>query len=132
MVQYKCKNCSVIFERRKGYGGTGDYCSSKCRREHALPKGESHPNWKGGIAKRPYKIRTIIENKKKQIGKCEECESIDNLEGHHILCWADYPDQRYNPDNIQILCHICHALKHPNIAFTGKATRNKFNNQLYD
>lgn len=135
MVQYTCKVCGVIFERRKGHGGTGDCCSPRCRNKFNrpkgaianisriahLPRGEDHHNWKGGITDRPHKIRAIIENKKKQIGKCEECGSTEKLEGHHIKEWSKYPELRYEPDNIQILCHSCHANKHPDIAFTGKA-----------
>jgi 5-methylcytosine-specific restriction endonuclease McrA len=133
MLQYICKYCGISFERRKGRGGTCDFCSPKCRIAGVQrPSGEDHHNWKGGIAERKHEIRAIIEKKKKQIGKCEECESTEKLEGHHILRWSEFPEHRYDPNNIQILCRSCHAAKHPDIAFTGKAIGRTPNRQLHD
>lgn len=45
-------------------------------------------------------------------GKCEICGSIDDLEAHHIIKWADYPKGRIDPANGQCLCHGCHTNEH--------------------
>lgn len=45
-------------------------------------------------------------------GKCEKCGSVDNLEAHHIIKWADYPKGRADINNGQCLCHGCHTEEH--------------------
>lgn len=45
--------------------------------------------------------------------KCVRCSSIKNLHCHHINSWADYPEQRYDVSNGEVLCRSCHIEKHP-------------------
>lgn len=45
-------------------------------------------------------------------GKCEICGSIDDLEAHHVIKWADYPKGRIDHANGQCLCHGCHTNEH--------------------
>ena len=45
-------------------------------------------------------------------GKCERCGSEENLEAHHIIRWADYPQGRADVQNGMCLCHTCHANEH--------------------
>lgn len=44
--------------------------------------------------------------------KCVECEETVDLEAHHILTWADYPEGRIDIDNGVTLCNKCHANQH--------------------
>jgi 5-methylcytosine-specific restriction endonuclease McrA len=111
-----CKACKKQFQIRKGYGGTGDYCSSKCRSLLATPKGENHPLWKGGTSKRKYSSRKAIKDVIKERGKCEECGVKTNLQGHHIKSHSSHPPGRSDPKNIQVLCKTCHAKKHPRLS----------------
>ena len=46
------------------------------------------------------------------IGKCEECGSTENLEAHHIVNWADYPQGRIDIKNGICLCLKCHTSTH--------------------
>lgn len=68
---------------------------------------ENHPKWKGGISERTYASRAIIDEKKKEINKCEKCGSSEKLEGHHR---KGYSEDLYD---IEILCVECHAEVHP-------------------
>lgn len=47
-------------------------------------------------------------------GTCQniQCGSTRNPEAHHILNFADYPEERTNVKNGIILCKICHANYH--------------------
>lgn len=47
-----------------------------------------------------------------KIGCCERCGSKKNLEAHHLIKWADYPQGRIDPKNGQCLCHVCHTEAH--------------------
>lgn len=47
-----------------------------------------------------------------QEGKCEHCGSVNELEAHHIIKWADYPQGRIDPNNGMCLCHDCHTEEH--------------------
>ena len=46
------------------------------------------------------------------VGRCELCASTENLEAHHIIKWADYPQGRVDRRNGQCLCHTCHTEQH--------------------
>lgn len=107
-IQCICKNCSVPYFVKKYRKKITRFCSRKCLsiiRGFEMQK-EKHPNWKGGISERNFSDRKIIEQKKKEIGKCEICNMTQNLEGHHV---NGYEKDR---QTIQILCHICHAKQH--------------------
>ena len=45
-------------------------------------------------------------------GKCEKCGSIERLEAHHFIKWADYPQGRIDVNNGMCLCHKCHTEEH--------------------
>lgn len=113
-VKKNCEVCKKEFEIKKYRINTALYCSSECRRTR-MPKKENHPSWKGGISERPYKVRKIIEQIKVVINKCQKCESKDNLQGHHIVPFAERPDLGCDKNNILILCSLCHSKEHPDI-----------------
>jgi hypothetical protein len=35
-----------------------------------------------------------------------------DLNAHHLDCWSEYPDSRFDPDNGITLCSQCHAKFH--------------------
>jgi 5-methylcytosine-specific restriction endonuclease McrA len=80
-----------------------------------MPYGENHPKWKGGISERPYKVRCLIRNLIKYKGKCKECEVTEDLQGHHILPYSQWPELGAVEENIEILCKGCHSKRHPEI-----------------
>lgn len=45
-------------------------------------------------------------------GECEICGSKTNLEAHHILHWAEFPNGRTDEKNGMCLCASCHAREH--------------------
>jgi hypothetical protein len=115
IIQCKCNECKKDFQVRKGYAGKKMFCSINCMsiwRGKTMSK-ESHPNWKGGISDRKWSSRKAISDKIKQVGKCEECGEIENLQGHHIIEHSIAIELRDDCKNIQVLCFECHAKKHP-------------------
>ena len=78
--------------------------------------GPNHPKWNGGSSERTYKSRRVIADVIKERGKCEECGVTNDLQGHHIKSHSQHPVERTNPNNIQVLCRICHSTKHPKLA----------------
>jgi len=61
-------------------------------------RGEKHYRWKGGTTKLNRSIRTMHENRKwmdavKERDKnCQHCESVKELESHHIISFANLLD----------------------------------------
>jgi len=115
---YSCKECNKSFTKRKGAGGTHEFCSIKCSTiaRGKLMRGPNHPKWNNGSSTRSYSVRKLITDIISQRGQCELCSSTTNLQGHHINSHSKYIPDRANPDNIQVLCVACHAKQHPNLA----------------
>lgn len=118
-----CKICSNLYYVKPYRKFTSVYCSRLClakgRGENM--RGEKHPKWKGGVTERPFFSRQKIRQRKKDIGKCEECGSTEKLEGHHIHGFFNDGHQ------IIILCAECHSLKHPKLK---NFIRRKYDNQV--
>ena len=57
--------------------------------------------------KRPY--QRMINRKKTS---CLICGSTKKLESHHIKPISDYPELRYDPTNIMVVCNTCHDIIH--------------------
>lgn len=83
----------------------------------ATVKGAAHWKWKGGITKSDKLQR---EKLRKTIGrdvlrrdhyKCVKCDDGGYLHVDHIKGWADYPELRDDPNNLQTLCNKCHYEK---------------------
>jgi len=52
-----------------------------------------------------------LQEIRSEVGKCEECSEVEELQCHHIVHLEDGGhDDR---DNIQVLCPECHIKKHP-------------------
>jgi 5-methylcytosine-specific restriction endonuclease McrA len=118
LLQCICKTCGKQFEVRKGWGGTGEYCSIPClaKTRGEKMRGPQHPKWNGGTSKRKHNSRKVIAQIIAEKGKCEECDSTKNLQGHHIKSHSAEPSLRADPTNIQVLCVQCHAEKHPKLS----------------
>jgi len=79
------------------------------------PKGEYHPNWKGGTSCEPYpfgfnkKLKRKIKEKYKY--KCVICDKhTQKLAIHHI----DYDKENINENNLVCLCYKCHGITNYN------------------
>lgn len=44
--------------------------------------------------------------------QCTKCGSVEELEDHHIVRWADNVFLRVEPTNGVTLCHACHMAAH--------------------
>jgi len=107
---YKCKQCEKSFEALKSR--KPKFCSVKCKGEWQKEnlKGKNNPNWKPTNLKNPYthihhQIRKQLVKERK---KCENCESKIHLQVHH----KDRDRRNNTPNNLLLLCKICHANLH--------------------
>lgn len=116
VLRAKCKQCGCSFQRSKHRAGKMEYCSRQCARHGAAPRGENHPNWRGGISGRSHRTRSVIRDIVRQKGQCENCGAIHHLHGHHKMPHSSHPELRDEPSNIKVLCSQCHASEHPEIA----------------
>lgn len=116
ILKYTCRACGKSFQRRKGYSGPANYCSLKCSIKSTRKYGKEHPKWKGGITERQHSSRRAIKIRLERVSACERCGATKSLHGHHKKPYADFPELRDDPNNIEILCLHCHALEHPSVA----------------
>lgn len=114
LIEYTCLNCGKVFQRRKGYSGPARYCSRACSTV-AAPKGENHSKWNGGSSERSHATRKAIEDRLKEVDRCERCGSGEHLHGHHKKSYSSHPELRAEVSNIEILCIHCHVEEHPTI-----------------
>ena len=64
------------------------------------------------------RLRLIRINKLNEIGSCELCGkelSMSTSELHHIKPVSQFPELRYDPDNMMLLCHDCHVGLHKEV-----------------
>jgi len=91
--------------------------------------GEKHPQWKGGISKERDKAKQTQEYKnwrnsvfERDAYTCQRCLDKNGLgktirlEAHHILSYADFPEERLEPSNGATVCFKCHHYIHSNEA----------------
>lgn len=80
--------------------------------------GASNPNWKGGATPERQALyastewREVARAVKRRDGGCVDCGSAAELHVHHVLSFAEYPELRLEPTNLQTLCRSCHYEKH--------------------
>jgi len=110
-VNKNCEICSKEFTIKRYRQKSALFCSVECRRAK-MPKGESHHFWKGGVA-RSWSSRQLIKSLIIERGKCEECFSAINLQGHHVIAYSKNKMLQCDVNNIKVLCIRCHARKHP-------------------
>ncbi|MCK4829941.1 HNH endonuclease, partial [bacterium] len=90
------------------------------RQRFPLPTGEGAGMWKGGITPENRKIRTSLKMKEwrksvfaRDYYTCVRCLSYGGkLHVHHILPFADFPEERFKVDNGATLCRDCHHYVH--------------------
>ena len=126
IIKYVCEECGALFARRKGHAGQGRYCSIQCMataRGRAM-RGDQHWHWMGGITKREWAGRMVIRQAIRAIGKCEECGSTQDLQGHHVIPVSTDRSLADKRENVKVLCKTCHAMQHP--ALAGMIDRSRY------
>ena len=82
--------------------------------------GNRSPNWKGGVTPERQKlygtrlwkeiVKTVFERDK---FLCQRCHKPNrSIHAHHIKSWADYPNNRFDLDNLITVCKECHHWIH--------------------
>lgn len=86
--------------------------------------GERNPAWNGGVTperQRLYKtdnwsdlVKQVLQHDGYRCARCGRTKGDDDviLHTHHIAAWADYPELRFDPDNLITLCSLCHTWVH--------------------
>jgi HNH endonuclease len=90
-------------------------------KNNSIPKGENHPNWKGGRPWERFKNPEYIAWRNKVLERdnyiCQQCKRQckkyeKGLAAHHIKSYAQYPEFRYDVENGVTMCRQCHMLLH--------------------
>ncbi len=55
-----------------------------------------------------------LSKKLRKSAKCSICGTKENLVVHHMNNYKDYPEQRYDEENLIVLCRSCHSKYHVN------------------
>ncbi len=81
--------------------------------------GDQNPNWQGGKKGRYVKNnqpgrggkadRALVASIKARDKECVLCGETSRLNTHHIECYMDAVDLRFEPMNCVVLCKSCHA-----------------------
>lgn len=134
MIERQCFHCEKQFETRLSYvkRGHGKYCSNKCKMTYFIgrPKtpehlakisGENANNWQGGKTSQNQIIRHRKETRhareavyKRDKYTCQDCGAKSQkgrpvvLNAHHIKPFSQFPELRFDLENIVTLCVECH------------------------
>lgn len=118
----QCISCGCDIHRR--YRNI-KYCSRPCFKKHKsiTNKGESNPNWRGGVMDKHAKIRASDEYIawrtsvfKRDNYTCKHCGQLGHsLHAHHIKPFATYIELRTEITNGITLCKKCHNKVHTGI-----------------
>jgi hypothetical protein len=116
-----CQHCGKEFSQRPTEAISEfrkrKFCSMECTKhgQYRL-SGESHPLYKADSRRKNRRgkhgawARAVISRDK---ATCQHCGATDvELHAHHILSFAEHPEQRWNIDNGMTLCHSCHWAVH--------------------
>jgi hypothetical protein len=93
-------------------------------------RGQENPNYKGGDKRQRPITRIEYKTWRKSVYcrdnyTCQSCfDRGKNLNAHHLDCWADYVDKRYEMNNGITLCENCHNAFHK--TFGKKTNRSQF------
>ena len=117
-VWWKCENhLHDDYKRMISRSNTYDFRCPVCGKANQyIPRGENHPNWKGGLTSEAQLQRKSPEYQKwrdlvyeKDDYTCQCCgQRGGRLTAHHLLDFASYPDLRFAVDNGITMCFDCH------------------------
>ena len=118
-IKEKERTCPVCHKVFIAKTSEDKYCSWECyNKDRHLPKGENHPNWKGGVSilndrhdSQQYKEWRLLVYQRDNY-KCVKCGSKEKINAHHVRSWKHYPDLRYTVSNGITLCEKCHIALH--------------------
>lgn len=91
-----------------------------CKKHFGLfTRKENHHNWKGGISRDIHSVkepkykewRMLVFTRDKFVCRINNKDCKGQLQAHHILRWADYPELRYDINNGITLCIAHHPRK---------------------
>jgi len=111
------KFCGDVFQMSWNSFQKGQRCPGCAIKNRS---GENHGSWNPNLTdeEREQK-RNCPENYewKKAVfdrddGTCQKCGISKNLEAHHILPWALFPELRFEVENGITLCKTCHKRYH--------------------
>jgi 5-methylcytosine-specific restriction protein A len=85
--------------------------------------GPSNPNWRGGSSPERQKLyassewravrRRVLARDGYLCTNCgQDCKGDRTRHLHHLKPWAEYPELRFDVDNIVTLCRGCHHDEH--------------------
>ena len=97
-----CLSCS----KKGNTGFSGKIPSEDHRRKLSIAHGGD-----GKLVKRPYPHAWADRNKLKT-PFCEWCYSEEDLEAHHILPRARFPQYATDDSNCRVMCAPCHTICH--------------------
>lgn len=139
----RLKGISFTKEHRDKIGNAhrGKKHSEYQRRKNSESKlglfvGENNPNWRGGIARKPYSFNFVSELRelirKRDNYQCKVCgkKEINLIEYHRKLPvhHIDYDKTNDNPNNLITLCHSCHS----KTGFNRESWQSYFGNLMED
>lgn len=94
------------------------------RTDHTKEEIEEHLNKAKG-RRIDFKWRNLSKKLRKN-AKCEFCGSTTDLVVHHKNGYWQFPDQRYDEDNLVVLCNKCHSTMHNKIKEITEEAFNKY------
>lgn len=81
--------------------------------------GNKNPRWKGGVS--PVRQSMYARYAWKELSKaiyardkniCQDCGETKNLIIHHKKSWSKFPELRFEPSNLIVICEKCHKKIH--------------------
>ena len=120
IVEWKCDLCDTTgtttykryLQSTKLYDGM-KLCDH-CRQRYVSQRDRNYDEFSNNIRK-----RHCVENTdflryclSRDNYQCRICGSKENLQGHHLNSYKNYPELRYEPTNGITLCKNCHQLFH--------------------
>jgi len=132
----------------KGTKGVSKPNNTSFKPGHVMPNGAGFQKGipstgitfkKGNIPWNKYKVdgRNSLEYKayikkalERDLYKCKQCASTHVLHVHHIKNWEEYPNLRFDINNVITLCKSCHMKLHKNGHLVSHKTRNKISESL--
>ena len=115
------KECIIktTFKKGKTSWNKGKSGYKLAERPNTMPRGDKHWSWKGGISRDIHSLcKPEYREWRKSVFTRDnyKCRIADGnckgqLQPHHILIWAEYPELRYVINNGITLCQAHHPRK---------------------